>query len=289
MQGSVNGRHTAFSIWLRTGRLPGPGAAETIERKYNPWHDPADGRFTFVGAGRHYGSAGERRGARLASPARPPLAVDVPYGPSKFEGGAGSYGGAGATGSWDKTVPQKPQRTRQPVGPAAMPLARPKGRASTRATPAVKPLRSRRVHRSIVQNGYQFDLDALDRTMEVTGSVTENPQQLRSRRLQAQAGGRDRRPTDEGGHYIARQFNGPVEFFNHFAQDRTFNRSEYRRIELQWLREIRKGHRMPVRIVPRYRGLSRRPYQLDIYFEVDGIKQSFKISNGSKGMKSAEK
>lgn len=40
----------AFRHYLRTGLRP-----ESICLKYNPWHDPDDGRFTFAGAGRRYG------------------------------------------------------------------------------------------------------------------------------------------------------------------------------------------------------------------------------------------
>lgn len=50
-------KSSAFSWWLRTGRLPA-ASFDGFELKFNPWHDPADGRFTFAGAGRHYG-AGE--------------------------------------------------------------------------------------------------------------------------------------------------------------------------------------------------------------------------------------
>jgi hypothetical protein len=41
-------RH-AFEYWLRTGRVP----AGKVEYKFNGWHDPDDGRFTEVGAGRY--------------------------------------------------------------------------------------------------------------------------------------------------------------------------------------------------------------------------------------------
>jgi hypothetical protein len=53
---SDDDRRRAFSVWLRTGRLPtarGPGG---IEIKFNPWHDPETGRFTIRNSGRHYGS-----------------------------------------------------------------------------------------------------------------------------------------------------------------------------------------------------------------------------------------
>lgn len=51
-------QQSAFSHWLRTGRLPAVPNAGGIELKFNPWHDPDDGRFTFAGSGRHYGAGG---------------------------------------------------------------------------------------------------------------------------------------------------------------------------------------------------------------------------------------
>lgn len=48
---------SAFSYFLRTGRrLPQLGGS--LERKFNPWHDPEDGRFTFAGQGRYFGASG---------------------------------------------------------------------------------------------------------------------------------------------------------------------------------------------------------------------------------------
>lgn len=53
-------RRWAFSVWLRTGRWPTVTIADDVEIKFNPWHDPADGRFTFSGAGRDYGRGGAK-------------------------------------------------------------------------------------------------------------------------------------------------------------------------------------------------------------------------------------
>lgn len=49
---------SAFSWWLRSGKLPPAVRPDGLELKFNPWHDPEDGRFTFAGAGRHYGASG---------------------------------------------------------------------------------------------------------------------------------------------------------------------------------------------------------------------------------------
>lgn len=46
-------RMSDFEYYIRTGRVrtePHP-----LETKFNPWHDPDDGRFTFAGQGRNYG------------------------------------------------------------------------------------------------------------------------------------------------------------------------------------------------------------------------------------------
>lgn len=59
MEISADERRQAFSHWLRTGRLPRLKNADGIEIKFNPWHDPENGRFTFANTGRYFG----RRGA----------------------------------------------------------------------------------------------------------------------------------------------------------------------------------------------------------------------------------
>lgn len=40
-------RRAAFSVWLRTGRWPRAETARSVEVKFNPWHDPRNGQFTF--------------------------------------------------------------------------------------------------------------------------------------------------------------------------------------------------------------------------------------------------
>jgi hypothetical protein len=70
---------SAFSWWLRTGKLPPARSPDGLELKFNPWHDPEDGRFTFAGAGRHYGASGtdavssEKRRALTSSNPAPVL------------------------------------------------------------------------------------------------------------------------------------------------------------------------------------------------------------------------
>ena len=59
-----------FETWMRTGRWSEP-QPDSVERKFNPWHDPDDGRFTFAGQGKYFGR-GASAGAGAASTARTP-------------------------------------------------------------------------------------------------------------------------------------------------------------------------------------------------------------------------
>ncbi|MES2158028.1 MAG: DNA/RNA non-specific endonuclease [Pseudomonadota bacterium] len=100
---------------------------------------------------------------------------------------------------------------------------------------------------------------------------------------QAQAGEPDRRPDDEGGHFIAARFNGPRDSFNHFAQDRNFNRGAYRAMEDGWVKELREGRKVVVDIIPHYEGASKRPYSLTVISYVDGRKRVREFANEAKG------
>ncbi|WP_337846327.1 DNA/RNA non-specific endonuclease [Sphingomonas sp.] len=132
-------------------------------------------------------------------------------------------------------------------------------------------------------NGYLYEIDEQNRTRRISGEITLNPEQGRSPTAQRAAGGGDRRETDHGGHYIARRFNGPTEAFNHFAQDASFNRRDYAKLENQWERAKRQGKQVRVKIVPVYEGKSQRPSALNVWFYIDGKEGSHQLPNEPKG------
>lgn len=61
-------RRRAFSRWLRTGHLTSIRGPDGIERKFNPWHDPDTGRFTFANTGVYHARGGGGGGARSSGP-----------------------------------------------------------------------------------------------------------------------------------------------------------------------------------------------------------------------------
>lgn len=316
-------RRLAFLAWLRTGRLPTVRSADGIELKFNPWHDPENGRFTFANNGKYFaqwggdgfsGGGGGTGGGAGASgtwdgpgrPSRPRTdrtkrnrpgtpslkpnsasasdrvlsskrrANDNGWPSGKFNGGGGGDfggGGASATGNWgaSERSPQVPDgaRTRRSASD---------GSTITGNLSVTAPTREQ--FRTVVRNGYAYQIDARERTRRISGTLTLAETPRRSRTLQARAGGNDRRRTDDGGHYIAARFDGPTAAFNHFAQDASFNRGGYRALEDQWARAKRAGRKVFVRVVPVYEGASGRPSEINIWFTIDGRPESQKFSNG---------
>lgn len=121
-------------------------------------------------------------------------------------------------------------------------------------------------------NGYNFTLDSDTRSRQIDGTIALSPDQARSRAAQAAAGGEDRLPTDQGGHYIARQFGGPADDINHFAQDQNFNQSAYAKMENDWKKATEAGEKVHVTITPTYAGASKRPSEIDVIYSIGGIK-----------------
>ncbi len=141
--------------------------------------------------------------------------------------------------------------------------------------------------RATIKNGYRYQIDIIERQRQVDGQLTLGPVSPRSKRPQAEAGGSERRPTDDGGHFIAARFNGPRDRLNHFAQDASFNRGAYRAIEDNWARALRAGQRVFVRIVPHYAGTAARPSKLEVVWYIDGERFERDFPNEPKGRANA--
>lgn len=286
MQGSSNDRRSGFAVWLRTGRWPDRAVAAGIERKFNPWHDPEDGRFTFAGTGRHYGSGGQGRAAQPANPQRrrPPLRGDVPAHPARRRTG-GSFGGGGAGGSWGASGSSggqaKPKPKPIPRSAPAQPIVVP-GPIGPR--PSVKPAPARPVRtpdwRKVESNGYQFLLDENNDPHRIeVPDLSIDARTPRSRSAQRNAGKPDRLPTDDGGHFIAHRFNGPRDAFNHFAQDASINRGKYRVLEQKWFDAKAKGKSVSLAMEIVYPEGSRRPDRLLIWYNIGGHTEYAEVPN----------
>ena len=317
IEAGVETRRSAFAFWLRTGRLPSVHRADGLEVKFNPWHDPEDGRFTFAGSGRHYGrsgnngsaggSAGKREGTGASEPPGRPkrLSPSISQRPPRAKAAPGNDSSTGGAWKPAKPVHQQPRRDWTGGGfagggggdfggggasgdwgderakPAASTRApsSPVGTIDQDAPSSPSPHQTDEKLRVVVRNGYTYHIDARDRTRRVSGELTLTDKPVRSRKSQAQAGGLERTKGDDGGHYVAARFNGPTEAFNHFAQNANFNRGSYRLLEDQLARAKRAGSRVTVRISPYFKGRSIRPSLINFWFTIDGHEQSQRFPN----------
>lgn len=194
-----------------------------------------------------------------------------------FGGGGGSFGGGGATGTWDEPASVLADAASTPLAkpsPPQLPAGDPASAGASRSgVAAVEP------RRKVVCNGYTYEIDSRERTRRVSGMLSSTATPVRSRTSQTQAGGADRRVSDDGGHYIAARFRGPTEAFNHFAQDANFNRGGYRVLEDEWARDKRAGRSVTVTIVPRFDDQSVRPSTINVWWTVDGKGKSVRFPN----------
>ncbi|MFL9887739.1 DUF4150 domain-containing protein [Paraburkholderia agricolaris] len=122
-----------------------------------------------------------------------------------------------------------------------------------------------------VRNGYSYEFDGQGRVSKVKGKLKLNKSQGRNTKAQLEAGGEDRLATDQGGHFIGRRFDGPMDDFNHFAQNGNFNNGAYKSLENSWQRAIEQGKSVEVDIAPTYPGDSLRPSSITVKQWIDGI------------------
>jgi hypothetical protein len=136
----------------------------------------------------------------------------------------------------------------------------------------------------VSRKGYKYEFDAQGRVSKVKGKLKLNKSQGRNAKAQLEAGGKDRLPTDQGGHFIGRRFDGPMDDFNHFAQNGNFNNGAYKSLENSWQRAIEQGKSVEVEITPIYPGGSLRPSAISVRQWIDGVPEDvIKFGNNAGG------
>jgi predicted ribonuclease toxin of YeeF-YezG toxin-antitoxin module len=131
---------------------------------------------------------------------------------------------------------------------------------------------------SVKPDKLTFAIDEAGRTKVVEGTLGDKDSG-RSKRLQRQAGGPDRRVTDDGGHFIAPRFGGPKETYNHFAQNANFNRGAYRALEDKWAKAQKNGEPVNVRIDTDHVGNDQRPDSITVSWTVSGTRRKLTFKN----------
>jgi LysM repeat protein len=250
-----------------------------IEVKFNPYHDPDNGQFTFGPDGTHMGFGGAGASGDLPAPRTVRKVAKPLPGLKTYAVKAGDSLTKIAGFQNDISATDIANFNGIRLG-ATLKIGQTLALPTKAQLNAFYTGNSELIGSAVSKGGYNFFLDAEGRTRAVIGFIKLDPDQIRSRTNQAKAGGADRLPTDEGGHYIARRFGGPTDAFNHFAQDKAFNRGDYQTLENTWARAKQSGQRVWVSITPRYSGNSIRPSSLTVIYKIGNSQFSKFFPNG---------
>lgn len=121
---------------------------------------------------------------------------------------------------------------------------------------------------NVTVDGVRYNFDARGRVGSAeVGNLTLGDA-TRSRAWQDNAGGADRRGTDQGGHIVGNRFNPPNREFNFFAQNANFNMGQYRVMEAAWADAIRNGQQVSVEWRFFYPEDSQRPNRIEVTYRI---------------------
>jgi hypothetical protein len=119
------------------------------------------------------------------------------------------------------------------------------------------------------RTGYVYVTDSASRVTRVRGVLLDNVGQ-RNPYQQRQVGRPSRRPTDDGGHFLATIFRGPGERINLTPMNSNLNRGAWKGLENMWAEALRNGKTVSVTIDVRYAGDSTRPDRFTIAYQITG-------------------
>jgi predicted ribonuclease toxin of YeeF-YezG toxin-antitoxin module len=140
----------------------------------------------------------------------------------------------------------------------------------------------------VTNDHYKYTTDEFGRIVSVEAPELVLKKANRNKYAQANVGGKDRLPDDDGGHLIGAQFNGPPDIDNLVPQNSQINRSggAWFDMETEWAKALREvpPKKVSVNISPIYSNNSMRPDSFTIKYKIEGKRQvRLKILNKSGG------
>ena len=120
-------------------------------------------------------------------------------------------------------------------------------------------------------NGYRFETDGQGRTKSASGKLTTVGFHERKMDPKYLIGKGDALDTDDRGHIIGHQFNGPDGMENLIPQDAFINRNDYKLLEENLADQVNDGKDVVVNIIPYYNSESGRPEGIFYFYKINGI------------------
>ena len=126
----------------------------------------------------------------------------------------------------------------------------------------------------VTNDNYKYTTDELGRIKNVNAPELVLKKADRNKYAQANVGGRDRLPDDDGGHLIGAQFNGPPDIDNLVPQNSQINRrgGVWYEMETEWANALKEvpPKKVSVNIDPNYSNKSMRPNSFMVEYEIEG-------------------
>lgn len=126
----------------------------------------------------------------------------------------------------------------------------------------------------VTNDNYKYTTDELGRIVNVDAAELVLKKADRNKYAQANVGGKDRLPDDDGGHLIGAQFNGPPDIDNLVPQNSQINRrgGVWYEMETEWAKALKEipPKKVAVSIEPIYSKNSMRPDSFMVEYEIEG-------------------
>ncbi|MDQ0216296.1 putative ribonuclease toxin of YeeF-YezG toxin-antitoxin module [Oikeobacillus pervagus] len=126
----------------------------------------------------------------------------------------------------------------------------------------------------VTNDNYKYTTDELGRIVNVDAPELVLKKANRNKYAQANVGGRDRLPDDDGGHLIGAQFNGPPDIDNLVPQNSQINRrgGVWYEMETEWANALKEvpPKKVSVSNEPIYSNNSMRPDSFMVEYEIEG-------------------
>lgn len=132
-------------------------------------------------------------------------------------------------------------------------------------------------------NRNTYTTDEQGRIIRCEAYPERSPENPRDVNAQIQAGGEDRRPSDQGGHIVGRDLNGDGGAGNLVAMDSRINQSDYKRMENDIKAALDEGKDVTVTTDISYSGDSKRPDTITVVVTANGVKTVYKFDNNLDG------
>ena len=128
-------------------------------------------------------------------------------------------------------------------------------------------------------NGNIYTTDKNGRIISCKAKPVHIPENPRDNEAQRQAGGKYRRPNDQGGHIVGRDMNGDGGIGNLVAMDPKINQSDYKRMENDIKAALDEGKEVTTKTEITYSGNSERPDKITVTVTAEGKDTVYKFDN----------